>query len=164
MALMRLVMKPGDSLMSTVSLPIAAARAVITCTVSSVVSSAWTISTSFILCTGLKKCIPPIRPGRSSTAAISVMLSAEVFDATTASAGAAACTAARSASLRSIFSGAASMMTPTPDTASATEVVVESRPIIAAASSGATLPSSTPLATMPWTAVIAFWSGASATS
>ncbi len=61
MALMRLVVKPGDSLTSTVSFPIAVATAVMTCTVSSLVSSAFTTSTSFILCTGLKKCMPPIR-------------------------------------------------------------------------------------------------------
>ena len=44
--------------------------------VSGVVSRARTISTSFIRGTGLKKCIPASRPGRSSTAAISVRLSA----------------------------------------------------------------------------------------
>ncbi len=39
---------------------------------------------SFILCTGLKKCIPTTREGSRSVAAISVRLSADVFDATTA--------------------------------------------------------------------------------
>ena len=55
-----------------------------------VVSSARTISTSFILCTGLKKCMPATRDGRVSEPAISVMLSADVLVATMASAGASA--------------------------------------------------------------------------
>ena len=106
---MRLVMKPGDSRMSTVSLPISRATSSITAKVSGVVSRARTISTSFILWTGLKKCMPPMRPGFVSTAASSVMLSAEVFEAMTAPAGAEASTAQSSAILSSAFSGAASI-------------------------------------------------------
>ena len=49
------------------------------------------------------------------------MLSAEVFEAITASAGAAACTSASSASFRSIFSGAASITMAASRTASATD-------------------------------------------
>ena len=48
------------------------------------VSSACTISISFILCTGLKKCMPATRDGFFSEPASSVMLSADVFEAMTA--------------------------------------------------------------------------------
>ena len=52
---------------------------------SSDVRSARTISTSGISGAGLKKCMPTARSGRSSTEAISVTLSAEVFVARIAS-------------------------------------------------------------------------------
>src|SRR6185503_15059532 len=81
-------------------------------------SSARTISISFILCTGLKKCIPATRAGAFNDPASSVMLSAEVFEAITASAGASRSMSAKSASFRSSRSGAASMTNGAPASAS----------------------------------------------
>jgi len=56
-ALMRVVMKPGASLTMTVSLPMRVATAMQAATVSSEVCGVRIISTSFILGTGLKKCM-----------------------------------------------------------------------------------------------------------
>ena len=105
-----------------------------------------------------------MRPGRSSTAAISEMLRADVLDAITASASACRCTSASSVSLRSIFSGAASMTTPAPPTASATEVVVDRNPSRASALTAVSLPSSTLLAKIARMTATAFCKGTSATS
>ncbi len=109
-AFTRVVMKPGASRTSTVSFPIAAATAAMVSSVSSLDSSARTISMSFILWTGLKKCMPPTRDGCDSAPAISVMLSADVLVATTACGGANCSMSASSFNLRSMRSGAASMM------------------------------------------------------
>src|SRR4029079_2387662 len=97
LALTRVVMKPGDSLTRTVSFPIRRETSSIASSVAAELSSARTISISFILCTGLKKCIPATRAGAFNDPASSVMLSAEVFEAITASAG-----ASRSMSVRAL--------------------------------------------------------------
>src|SRR5580693_8972697 len=55
---MRLVINPGDSLITTTSFPIRLPTSTAVASVSSSVSKARTTSISFILCTGLKKCIP----------------------------------------------------------------------------------------------------------
>ncbi len=73
MALMRLVMNPGDSRTSTISLPMRWPTSRQAAMVSSDVSMVRTISSSFILGTGLKKCMPMQRSGREVHAAISVM-------------------------------------------------------------------------------------------
>ncbi len=67
------------------------------------------ISTSFMTCAGLKKCMPITLPGRFVAAAISLIDSAEVLDAKMVVSGT---TSSRSASTRFlmfIFSGTASM-------------------------------------------------------
>jgi len=77
---MRLVVRPGDSLTVIEVLPIASHRALVRTTTSSVVARPRTSSTNFILCTGLKKCMPTTRSAKSGTdAAISVTLSADVL-------------------------------------------------------------------------------------
>src|SRR5690606_12343503 len=76
---MRLVVRPGDSLTVIDVLPIASQRSLTLATVSSLVASPRTSSTSFILCTGLKKCIPMKRSGAGTDAAISVTLRADVL-------------------------------------------------------------------------------------
>src|SRR5437868_2275743 len=81
MALMRLVMNPGDSLIRTTSLPMRRPTAETAAMVSSSVSTARSTSMSFILCTGLKKCIPTHLLARNVTLAISVMLNDDVFEA-----------------------------------------------------------------------------------
>ncbi|MOA56345.1 hypothetical protein D3C78_1803070 [compost metagenome] len=48
-------------------------------TTSSLVAKPRTSSTSFILCTGLKKCMPITRSAQSTDAAISVTLRADVL-------------------------------------------------------------------------------------
>ena len=88
LAFTREVMKPGASRTSTVSLPIRFETASMVSSARSLDSRARTISMSFILWTGLKKCIPATRLGSFSVLAISVMLSAEVLLPTIAVAGA----------------------------------------------------------------------------
>src|SRR4051812_1924273 len=78
---MRLVMKPGDSLITTVSFFIRRPTPTAVAIVSASVSMAFTISISFILWTGLKKCMPMHFAGRDVMDAISVMLSDDVFEA-----------------------------------------------------------------------------------
>ena len=148
LALTRVVMKPGDSLTRTVSFPIRRETSSIASSVAAELSSARTISISFILCTGLKKCIPATRAGAFNDPASSVMLSAEVFEAITASAGASRSMSAKSASFRSSRSGAASMTNGAPASASSRLVVVWRRVNMASASPAATLPSSTPFFTI----------------
>ena len=84
LALTRVVMNPGDSRTSTVSFPIRRETSSIASSVAGALSSARTISTSFILWTGLKKCMPATREGFFSDPASSVMLSADVFEPMTA--------------------------------------------------------------------------------
>ena len=80
-ALMRLVMKPGDSRTVTVSLPMRSPTARAMSMAASSVSSARTISSRRMRGTGLKKCIPSTCGARCVTAAISVTDSDEVFEA-----------------------------------------------------------------------------------
>ncbi len=70
---MRLVMKPGDSRITTTSLPMRRPTAAQACTVASEVSRARTISSSFIFGTGLKKCMPMQSAARKVMAASSVI-------------------------------------------------------------------------------------------
>ncbi|MNH17387.1 hypothetical protein D3C79_770560 [compost metagenome] len=83
---MRLVVSPGDSLTMMEVLPICSHSARVRITTSSLVARPRTSSTSFILCTGLKKCMPMTRSALSTDAAISVTLRAEVLVAMIASA------------------------------------------------------------------------------
>ena len=164
LAFTRVVMKPGDSRTSTVSFAICFDTCSIAWIVAGALSSAWTISMSFILWTGLKKCIPATRAGLEVEPAISVMLSADVLVAMTARAGAKRSMSAIKASFRSIRSGAASMTKSTSPSASASVLVVDRRPSIASPSAAATLPSSTPFRTIPSMAARPFSSDAAETS
>src|SRR5919202_6466384 len=141
--LIRLVTKPGNSLTSTVSLPIfsAAPRAIFT--VSSVVSRPRISSTSFIRCAGLKKCMAIQRSGRFVPAAISVGLIVEVFVARTVSGLHSSSNFLNKSSLRSIFSSTASMTRSTPETASSRSSVVWMRSRAFRISPSSSLPFST---------------------
>ena len=93
--------------------------------------------------------MPATRPGVAIEPAISVMLRPDVLDAMTAAGGRSCsicCEAA--ASLRSIFSGAASMTRSASCTASGRLVVAERRFSEPSASPGEVLPSSTPFRTI----------------
>jgi hypothetical protein len=76
--------KPGKSLATAGVLPRSSASATIAEAVSSDVSRPRTISTSFSTGTGLKKCIPITRSGRSVTEASEVIGIEDVFEARTA--------------------------------------------------------------------------------
>ena len=77
--------------------------------VSCAVSSPGMISTSFMICAGLKKCIPITLPGRFVAAAISLIESAEVLLAMMAVSGSTASSSPSTSRLTFIFSGTASM-------------------------------------------------------
>ena len=150
MALMRLVMKPGDSLMVTVSLPMLAATSRVAARVASLVSRPRTISTSFILCTGLKKCMPTKRGARVVAAAISVMLREDVLEAKMVSGAQTWSIFENSSILSSMFSGTASMTKSACATAASRSVVVVSRAKAASACSRCTSPRSTAWSRFRW--------------
>src|SRR5918995_1444486 len=141
--LMRLVTKPGNSLTSTVSLPILSATLRATSTVSSVVSTPRTSSTSFMRWAGLKKCMAMHLPGRSVAAAISVGLMVEVFVARTVSGSHSPSKRLKSSSFRSIFSRTASTTSSAPETASSRSSVAEMQAKAACISPSSSLPFST---------------------
>ena len=99
---------PAASLTSTGVLPRSSASRRTVSYVSSLVASPRTTSTSFITGTGLKKCIPITRSGRSVAAAIWVIEMDDVFDARMALGGAASSSWSKMRALRSAFSVAAS--------------------------------------------------------
>ena len=93
--------------------------------------------------------MPATRDGVSSDPASSVMLSAEVLEPMIAPAGASCSICANSASLRSIFSGAASITrSASCERLGETRGRRRSRASIASASPAVTLPSSTPFLTI----------------
>ena len=157
-------MNPGDSRTSTVSFPIRRATSSIASSAAGALSSARTISISFILWTGLKKCMPATREGSFRDPASSVILSADVLDAMIARAGACSSICAKSASLRSIRSGAASMTRSASCSASARLVVADSRASMASPSAVVSFPSSTPFLTICSTAPCPFRTASSDTS
>ena len=130
----------------------------------SVVSSARTTSSSFMRCTGLKKCMPTTWPARVVAAAISVIESEDVFDARIASRGAMRSSFANVSTLRSIFSGTASITSCDPAAAASNSRVVLSRSFAAAAASGVTLPAATPLSSVSSMFVFARSSASALTS
>ena len=73
-------MNPELSRQATGSLPSARAKAVTAATVASDVARPRTTSTSFMTGTGLKKCRPAKRSGLFVAAAISVIVSDDVFE------------------------------------------------------------------------------------
>ena len=127
MAFMRLVMKPGDSLITTTSLLIRRPTLTAAAMVSSSVSRARTISSNFILCTGLKKCMPRHFFARYVTLAISVMLNEEVFDARTVEGRQILSSKVKISIFDSISSGTASMTRSASRAASSTLPAYSSR-------------------------------------
>ena len=122
-------------------LPTSAAAA----SVSSSVSSARTTSTSFILCTGLKKCIPRHFLARYVTLAISVMLSEEVLEARMVVGRQILSSRVKISIFDSISSGTASITKSASRAACSTEVAYSTRVSAASASWGVNFPSSTAL-------------------
>ncbi len=78
---MRLPTKPGHTPTITGTLPIRLPIAIVVATTVSDDFAPRTFSSSFITLAGEKKCIPMTLSGREVTAAISLMSSAEVFEA-----------------------------------------------------------------------------------
>lgn len=103
--------KPGASFTTTGVFPIFLARSKIVAVTSGAVFSPKMTSTSGILWTGLKKCIPTTRSGREAAFAISVIGSVEVFEAKIASGFATASHSFRTACLTASFSRTASIVT-----------------------------------------------------
>ena len=107
---MRLTTKPGAFLTVIGLLPSFSARALTASCVASLVCRPRMISTSAIIGTGLKKCMPMKRSGREVDAASCVMEIDEVLEATITSGAAIASTCLSIFTLSSWFSVAASMM------------------------------------------------------
>ena len=120
----RFTAKPGESPTGTAVLPSASVRASMRATVASLVCSARITSTSLSTGTGLKKCMPTTRSGRSQTPARRVSDSDEVLEARIAS-WVRRLRSRNSFSLSAGCSGAASMITS--HSRSASRVVVVSR-------------------------------------
>ena len=76
--------KPGESLTTIGCFPIRVTASRARARKSSPVRSCRTSSTSFMICTGLKKCMPSTRSGRVVAAAMAATESEEVFVARTA--------------------------------------------------------------------------------
>src|SRR5271165_2291129 len=113
--------------------------------VSSSVSSARTTSSNFILCTGLKKCMPTHLGARYVTEEISVMLSEEVFDAMIVVGRQTLSSSVKISSFDSISSGTTSITRSASRAACSTEEAYSNRPIASSAADCVTLPSSTAL-------------------
>src|SRR5438034_4005645 len=115
----RLEAKPGESLTTIGSFPSALANVTARSTDWEVVCGWVTTSTSFMACTGLKKCMPTTRPGSRAAAAIAATESEEVLVASKASAGAARSTSAKTCCLEPRCSRTASITTSASSTAGA---------------------------------------------
>ena len=141
---MRLVVRPGDSLTTIEVLPIASDQARLRATVSSLVARPRTNSTSFILCTGLKKCMPTTRSGKDTAVAISVTLSADVLVAMTAPSASSGAAVVTTAFFTSSFSDTVSISRCAPRAACARSPAIVRRAFAASALAASTLPSLTP--------------------
>ena len=106
---MRLTTKPGEFFTVIGVLPSALAMACTASCVASLVCRPRMISTSAIIGTGLKKCMPMKRSGRRVTAASLVMEIDEVLEAMMTSGATMLSTCCRILTLRSKFSVAASI-------------------------------------------------------
>ena len=111
---MRLTTKPGRLRTVIGVLPTWRAKAIASACAASEVCRPRMISSSAIIGTGLKKCVPIRRSGRCSTAASWVIEIDEVLLAITAPASARRSTSRRMRSLSSMFSVAASITRPAP--------------------------------------------------
>lgn len=142
-ALMRLVAKPGASFTRTVSLPIRTETSSIARTVSSLVSSPRMISTSLMISTGMKKCMPIVRSTRPVDAKISVILSEEVLLAKIVCGGQISSSLRKTSHLSARSSFTASITSSAPDAASKSADSVRF-PAAVLALSASSLPRSTP--------------------
>ena len=77
----RLTMNPGVSPQLTVTFPIRFPNSVTSCVTAGLVWLVLMISTSFITCTGLKKCSPTNLSGRPEAMAMVLMAREDVFEA-----------------------------------------------------------------------------------
>src|SRR5882672_3726025 len=141
----RLDAKPGESCTSIGSLPIRRESAIASCAASFEVSLARTTSTSFMMCTGLKKCMPTTRSGRAHASAMIVIGSDEVLVASNASAAHSEPSLPKILRLRSMLSGTASITTSASRTAASKLLEPESFASAASRSAGVTFCFSTPL-------------------
>ena len=136
-------MKPISSAARTGVRPMRSASAVTASAASALVSSPGTTSTSRIRTGGLKKCMPQTRSGRSTSAAIAVTESEEVFVASTASGPQAAASRPKTSRFTASDSGAASTTNSQPDRSSS-RGAASSRAEAASASSRVQRPRSAP--------------------
>ncbi len=137
-------MKPGVDAACTGVLPQAPAVAAIVAATAGSVARPDTTSTSGISGTGLKKCMPTIRPGRSMPCASAVIDSDEVFEASMAPGSTSGSSCANSVRLAARSSTIASITRPATQ-ASASVPTVTIRASAAAAASPASLPRATSL-------------------
>ena len=141
----RLVAKPGTSLTRIVVLPIASPAALANATVSFEHESCATSSRSFIIGTGLKKCIPITLSGLPEAAAISVIDRDEVLVPRIQSSVVMAPRSAKISCLSEGISGTASITISTSATACAMSSYGVNRVDQVAFCSGVVLPRAIPL-------------------
>jgi len=134
---------PGVSCTSMAVFPISSTYSSAMASVFSLVRSATTISTSGMMCVGLKKCRPSVRLASSRTLASSVTERDDVFVAMTASSGAPASTSWKTSFLIPMSSGTASMARSASATASESDVVPSRRASVASTSSAVAFSRST---------------------
>ena len=127
-------MKPVVSLQTTPVLPILPTNSLSVTIVSSPVVIAFTISTSFMITGGLKKCSPANRSGRRVVAAISTIVRLDVFEQKIVAGGQTVSSSAKSFFFGPISSTIASI-TRSRSLNSASDVVPRRRPRAAFASS-----------------------------
>ena len=132
-------MKPVVSLQTTPVFPIFPTKSLSVATVSSLVVIAFTISTSFMITGGLKKCRPANRSGRRVAAAISTIVRLEVFEQKIVAGGQTVSSSAKSFFFGPISSTIASI-TRSRSLKSASDVVPRRRPRAALASSSVVRP------------------------
>jgi hypothetical protein len=142
----RFTMNPGVSRHLTPTFPILPTHSITSSNATASVYSVLTTSTSFMSCTGLKKCTPTNFSGRPDASAIWVMLSEDVFDAKTVEGLHLAPRSAYRAFFRSMFSMIASTIKSASFNASRSVVYVI-LPNRASASGDSSLPLDTSLST-----------------
>src|SRR2546425_356419 len=140
----RLEAKPGESRTTIGSLPSRRASATARSTAAGSARAWVTTSTSFIACTGLKKCRPTTRPGVRTAAAMAPTDRDDVLVASRASGGVAASSSANKRRFTARSSTTASMTTAASRTAPASDASVRSRCAAAVLSPAVSLPRWTP--------------------
>ncbi len=157
----RLEAKPGESFTTIGSLASVRARATARATALAVAPGCRTTSTSFIACTGLKKCRPTTRPGSRTAAAMAATERDDVLVASSAAAGAARSSSANRRRFTSSSSTTASITTSASRAARASSGVAWRRPRTRSRSAAVSLPRATAPSSSWWTRSRA-WGRASA--